>query len=87
MLSKKINLRGETMNKNIVVLSSQTYAFKGRELLKRKGIHSKIIRIPSNINISSCGFGLLIPQNIEEAINLLNQHKISVLGVFSSDSK
>lgn len=75
------------MNKNILILSSQTQAFRGRELLKNKGIASKVIRTPANINITSCGFSLLVPYKVEEAIKILKQNKILVLGVFASDEK
>ena len=75
------------MNKNILILSSQTQAFRGRELLKNKGIASKVIRIHANINITSCGFSLLVPYKVEEAIKILKQNKILVLGVFASDER
>ena len=75
------------MNKNILILSSQTQAFRGRELLKNKGIASKVIRTPANINIPSCGFSLLVPYKVEEAIKILRQNKILVLGVFASDER
>ena len=75
------------MNKNILILSSQTQAFRGRELLKNKGIASKVIRTPANINITSCGFSLFVPNRVEEAIKILKQNRILVLGVFASDEK
>ena len=75
------------MNKNILILSSQTQAFRGRELLKNKGIASKVISTHANINSTSCGFSLLVPYKVEEAIKILKQNKILVLGVFASDER
>ena len=42
----------------IIPLSSMTYAMKGEELLRRKGIASKILRLPKDMTKNGCGFGL-----------------------------
>ena len=42
----------------IIPLSSMTYAMKGEELLRRKGIPSRIVRLPKDMTKNGCGFGL-----------------------------
>ena len=54
------------MGKPLIMVSSVTYAMKGRQLLSRYGIRSDIVRTPSHIRGSSCGYSLYEAQRILE---------------------
>ena len=75
------------MNKNIIIFSSQTYALKSRELLKKNNIKSSIIRTPVNIKVSSCGYSLYVPDRLSEALKIIRNSNIAVLGVYAVDEK
>lgn len=64
-----------------IILSSVTYAMKGHDLLNSKGIKSEIKRAPKNKTLSGCGYGLLIYEKIDEAIEILEKFNIKILGI------
>lgn len=49
------------MGKPVILLSSVTYAMKGRDLLLRQGLRAYVERIPPS-NTSGCGYGLYVPR-------------------------
>ena len=43
-----------------IPLSSMTYAMKGEELLRSRGIPSRAVRLPKDMTENGCGYGLLL---------------------------
>ena len=68
------------MGKPLIMVSSVTYAMKGRQLLSRYGIRSDIVRTPSHIRESSCGYSLYVPKRTDEAQRILEEAGIRVAG-------
>lgn len=60
--------------KTLLVVSSVTYAMRGRDLLFRQGIRAYIERLPSTSE-TGCGYGLYVPNRVDEAEQILqNAH-------------
>ncbi len=69
------------MDKPLIVMSSITYAMKGKELLKKHGISAAVERTPKKFfNGKGCGYSLYVPQKTDEAEEILKEHGIKVLG-------
>lgn len=68
------------MGKPLILVSSITYAMKGRDLLNRKGISSYLERIPKMERAGGCGYALHVPHGIEEAEAVLQKAGIRLLG-------
>jgi hypothetical protein len=66
----------------IFVLSSVTYAMKGRDLLADNGIPSVLTRAAAIRKVRGCGYGLQVrePQR-EQAETILKKAGIGLLGV------
>lgn len=65
----------------IFVLSSVTYAMKGRDLLKAKGIPSLLTRSSAIRKVRGCGYGLQVQEAFRnKAEALLKQNGIAILG-------
>ncbi len=67
------------MGKPVILLSSVTYAMKGRDLLSRQGIPAYVERIPPS-NSSGCGYGLYVPHGADQAQRILSENGIKILG-------
>lgn len=67
------------MGKPVILVSSVTYAMKGRDLLFRRGIRAFVERIPPSSQ-SGCGYGIYVPQGVEEAEDVLRENHIKILG-------
>ena len=67
------------MGKPVILVSSVTYAMKGRDLLFRRGIRAFVERIPPTSQ-SGCGYGIYVPQGVEEAEAVLQENHIKILG-------
>ena len=66
------------MGKPLLVVSSVTYAMKGRELLFRHGIRGYVERIPKTQE-TSCGYGIYVPQGADAAERILLENHVRVL--------
>lgn len=66
------------MGKPLLVVSSVTYAMKGKDLLFRQGIRSYVERIPQS-GESGCGYGVYVPERADEAEKILQANHIRVL--------
>lgn len=67
------------MGKPVILVSSVTYAMKGKELLFRHGIKAYVERIPKTSE-SGCGYGVYVPVGSDEAERILRANEIRVLG-------
>ncbi len=68
------------MNKSLIMVSSITYAMKGRDLLQRRGFRAYVERAPRGAKDAGCGYGIYVPDRTEEAAQLLQEAGISVKG-------
>lgn len=69
------------MGKQLIMVTSITYAMKGKTILKNHGIASDIERTPKTSNNKSCGYSLYVPHKTEEAIEILKNSGVEVLGI------
>lgn len=68
------------MEENILVIGPITSAMKSRDILKKNGINSTLMRTPQGIGFKSCGYSLYIPENIQQAQSILGRSGITVMG-------
>ena len=66
------------MGKPLIVIGSITYAIKGQEILKRRGIRSSVERIYRDTGGRGCGYGLLVQSRTDEAEQALKQAGVPV---------
>ncbi|MDP4120861.1 MAG: DUF3343 domain-containing protein [Bacillota bacterium] len=75
------------MGKQLLMLTSVTFAMKGQEILKKKGIQSEIIRTPKRSKTEGCSFSLSVPIGlIDEAQVILKNAGIPVQGRRDSEA-
>ena len=72
------------MGKPLIVVSSVTYAMKGRDLLFRNGIRGYVERIPKT-GETGCGYGIYVPRGADAAERILRENRIRVLGRMEQD--
>lgn len=68
------------MGKPIIMVSSITYAMKGRDLLNSRGYTAYLQRTPKLEGMNGCGYSIHVPYHIDSAEMLLRQSGIKVLG-------
>ena len=68
------------MDKPFIIVSSVTYAMKGRQLLSTYGIKSEVHRTPKHTASQSCTYSLYVPKQTDEAEKILNTNGIKVIG-------
>lgn len=73
------------MGKPLILVSSITYAMKGKDLLMNHGISSYLQRIPRAQLQGGCGYGLYVPRNMDRAESILREAGIKVLGVLDGE--
>ena len=64
-----------------IKFETQTYAYKASELLKTKGIMSKIKRNPNPDHREGCNYALFTSSDIGKAYELINSYKIPNMGI------
>ena len=89
------------MNNNLILFPSMTAVLKAREVLRRRGINSRVIRTPANLrrrgmnsrvirtpaNLRrrSCGYSLLVKRGFDEAVSLIKNENIKTVGIAAVD--
>ncbi len=68
------------MGKPLIMMSSVTYALKGRRILMSYGIKSEIERTPKRSESHSCGYSLYVPQRTDEAEKILIKNGVKISG-------
>ena len=68
------------MKKILLMVSSVTYAMKGKELLRRKGFKAYIERIPRGLQKSGCWYCIYVNENTDAAEKILIEAGIRVNG-------
>ena len=68
------------MGKYLILVSSITYAIKGRDLLRNNRYKAYIEKTPSTLDSHGCGYSIVINENLDMALSILSKHNIKVLG-------
>ena len=68
------------MGKPLIIVSSVTYAMKGKQLLKTYGIKSEVQRTPKRNSAQSCTYSLYVPNRTDEAEKILAENGIKIIG-------
>lgn len=71
---------GIKMGKYLIMVSSITYAIKGRDLLRNNKFKAYIEKTPSSLDSHGCGYSIIIYNNLDEALNILTKHNIKIIG-------
>ncbi|MBR6408194.1 MAG: DUF3343 domain-containing protein [Clostridia bacterium] len=68
------------MNTNLpfVNVGSVTYAIKGRDILKSKGIKAYIDRTPKGQNRVGCGYSIYFDWDYSDAVRILTQSGVKI---------
>ena len=74
-------------SKNLIMLTSITYAMKAKDVLIKRGIRSDIVRTPKHTSPTGCGYSLYVPRRFNEAVAILNSSGIKVVGTVSEDDR
>lgn len=69
--------------RQIVVVSSVTYAYKARDFLFNKGIKCYIERVPANLRTTGCGYGVRVNADGEAIAKMLNDAGIHVKDIIN----
>lgn len=65
----------------LITTGTVTYAIKGRDLLRRKGINAKIERITSGKGSAGCGYAIAISGQLDKALELLHSADVKILEI------
>lgn len=68
------------MGKPMILVSSITYAMKGRDILFKHGIKGYVERTPRTSENTGCGYSIYVPSNTDEAEKILIAYGIRILG-------
>jgi len=66
------------MGKELIMVSSITYAYKARDLLNSYGIKAYIQRIPAEYRTNGCGYGVRVSGDAQDIAQLLGKNGIKV---------
>ena len=69
------------MEKELIMVSSVTYAMQGKEILRQFGIKAEVERTPKTKQRSGCGYSLYVPYRTDEAERILRERGIKVTGL------
>lgn len=69
------------MSRQLIIVSSITYAMKAKSILKSKGIYVDITKTSKYSVQQGCGYALILSKNVEQAIEILKNNNINILGV------
>lgn len=64
------------MTRPIITVSSVTYAMKAKEILRRNGIPSYIIKKARGPGNPSCAYALQVAEGVENAYRILEESKV-----------
>ena len=75
------------MSKQLIMVSSITYAIKGRDVLRSKGYKAYIERTPGQLDKAGCGYSIFVNGDINAAEQILRNSGIKILGRSDGASK
>lgn len=68
------------MSNHLILVSSITYAIKGRDLLRSHGYKAYIEKTPGKLDTHGCGYSIVTAVDPARLLSLLQQAGIKVLG-------
>ena len=69
------------MSGQYVIVSSVTYAYKGKNILDRKGYQAYIEREPAGLSKCGCHYIIRIRNvSLEKAVEILKEARVKVIG-------
>lgn len=71
------------MSKQLIMVSSITYAMKAKSLLKNYSIYVDIVKTSKYKAQSGCGYSLIVNKNLDKAIEILKKNNIKIVGVIN----
>ena len=66
--------------RNLIMLGSVTTASKARSILLKHGTNSDVVKTPEINGRNVCGYSLLVPYNMDEAVKILVSHNVQIMG-------
>lgn len=69
------------MPRHIILVSSITYAIKGRDLLRKQGLHAYVERKTNGDTNNSCGYVIIVNGNIKKIVSVLSDAGIKILDI------
>lgn len=75
------------MENNLIMFKSLTQVMKSRDLLRKNGISTRMVRTPARLRNKSCGYSLLVTYRFSEALSIIKNNSVTVLGTASVDYK
>jgi hypothetical protein len=75
------------MGKQFIVVSSITYAYKGKDILERRGCKAFIEKAPRSISECGCLYSLVIRGcTLENAVSILKAANIKIIRTGSDEN-
>ena len=75
------------MNNNYLIFFSVTLAIKAREVLRKNGINSKVIKTPNKTSDKGCSYSLVIFGDINRAVDMIKRSGIKISGIIAADAQ
>ncbi|MEE1056998.1 MAG: DUF3343 domain-containing protein [Acutalibacteraceae bacterium] len=75
------------MSRQLIIVSSITYAMKAKSILKNKGIYVDITKTSKHSVQQGCGYGLILSKNVDRAVEILKENGINILGIKDDGSE
>ena len=69
------------MYKQMIMVKSNTFAFKGKEILEKNKFSAYVDRTPKKYDSSGCGFSIFVDENADRAVEILKDAGIDILGI------
>lgn len=69
------------MGTHLILVSSITYAIKGRDLLRSQGYKAYIEKTPGKLDTHGCGYSIVVNDDPAKLMPLLTRADVKVLGV------
>lgn len=68
------------MGTHLILVSSITYAIKGRDLLRSHGFKAYIEKTPSKLDSHGCGYSIVVYTEPADVLSILKDANIKILG-------
>ena len=75
------------MEKHLIMFQNITIAVRAKNILERTGIHGYVQKTPAINNKPTCGYSLLVNEEVDRAVKVLKEKGFVILGVTSVGMK
>ncbi|MCL2014503.1 MAG: DUF3343 domain-containing protein [Oscillospiraceae bacterium] len=65
----------------LVILTSITFAYKAKDILKNRGIRSRVVKTPVEAGLAGCSYSLELPERGREAADILKSSGLKIQGI------